>query len=637
VKTPIVLLGVLAACAILTPGQPGHTAATAALSLEVHPAIPTVGSDFTVAVHVDLEGEAGSSSNGIALGGFVIPVAFDNSRVTLKAVAEESATNFTSGLTYTNIRKANARGYVTIVNAQTGDHAPTGKVHIATLIFTADQGGTVQFHADSARARRGGSLASTYDSGGNEGPALIQYTDTTTLVDIQEGSIPYRLIYPSLVSTSTDFQGVAIVNESDSTASLTFRAFGVEGSLLAGTGIANPNSFAGLAPRGQYVKVLEEMFALREILNTDHGWIEVDSTAPNTSGFFLVGHTVNGITTELDGADVSHALAAHALFPVLGGDMAKGTKISVVNPGPIPATGILQLRNSDGTVRQALAMSIPARGVFEQTFPPAAVPGEGYVELEMSAGRVTGLERFGNAHALACLTAQDVDKAANTLYAPHLASGRAGARYFTEINVINTGQQTANATFHLLDDEGRNIVSPVVRAIEAKAQLRIRAERLFGLPDPAMADGYSTGIVMVECDQELAGSITFGDIQGEFLSSVPLLTTSSAKRELFLDHVASGTIAPITYWTGIALVNASRERNAEVVIGLYKPDGQSVGQTRKTIPAKGRLVRLINELDPSFNIDQFGGFLLVTSDVEVFALMLLGDAGLTFLSAVPVR
>jgi len=36
-----------------------------------------------------------------------------------------------------SIQKANARGYVTLVNAQTGTGAPTGKVHIATLTFAA--------------------------------------------------------------------------------------------------------------------------------------------------------------------------------------------------------------------------------------------------------------------------------------------------------------------------------------------------------------------------------------------------------------------------------------------------------------------------------------------------------------------
>jgi len=636
-RTMVILFGTLVICGIPALAQSGPFTPSAAVTLDVQPSFPTAGGDFTVAIHVDLEGVTNRSSALAALGGFVIPVAFDNTRVTLKSVARGSASGFTSELTYTDISKANARGCVTVVNAQTGTGAPTGNIHIATLTFTANQGGKVQFNVNSARARYEGSIASTYDPARREGPASIAYTDQVTSVQINQGSDPYHLIYPSFVSTSSDFQGVAIVNESSASATLTFRAFGVDGKLLARTDMANPHTPAALAANTQYVKLVEEMFTLHDIFDTDHGWIDVESTSPNTSGFFLIGHTVNGITAELDGADVSHALTAHAIFPVVGKDTAKDTKIYAVNPGSTPATGSLKLQNSDGTTRQAFPVSIPAYGVFERTFPSTAVPLDGYVELEMLSGMVTGMEKFGNAKALACLAAQDVDKAANVLCAPHLANGKAGARYFTEINVINTSSQAASATFRLLNDEGGESVSPVMRAIGARSELRLRADRLFGLPDPATAEGYSTGIIKVECERALVGNITFGDIDGQFLSSLPLLSTSSAKREIYLDHVALGTIAPLPYWTGIAIVNASQERDAHVAIRLYNPNSQLVGQTTKIIPKRGRLLKLISELDPSFNVNQFGGFLQVTSDVEVFAFMLFGDTGSTFLSAVPVR
>mgnify|MGYP001082270668 CR=1 FL=1 len=81
---------------------------------------------------------------------------------------------------------------------------------------------------------------------------------------------------------------------------------------------------------------------------------------------------------------------------------------------------------------------------------------------------------------------------------------------------------------------------------------------LFGLPDPLTATTGVSGSVVIESDQGLVGSIAFGDAQnGQFLASLPLLSTSSAKRELFLDHVAIGTIGDVPYFTGIALVNPS--------------------------------------------------------------------------------
>jgi len=133
-------------------------------------------------------------------------LAFDNSRVTLKSVDKGSASEFTTDLVYTDIRKANARGYITLVNAHTGAGIPTGIVHVATLTFMADQGGTVQFNVNSARARwKGHSLA----------PAiLLHFRSCTDGIHrrandgpLQQGSSPFRLIYPSLVSTSSEFQG----------------------------------------------------------------------------------------------------------------------------------------------------------------------------------------------------------------------------------------------------------------------------------------------------------------------------------------------------------------------------------------------------------------------------------------------
>ena len=146
--------------------------------------------------------------------------------------------------------------------------------------------------------------------------------------------------------------------------------------------------------------------------------------------------------------------------------------------------------------------------------------------------------------------------------------------------------------------------------------------------------------MVIESDQGLVGSITFGDAQnGQFLASLPLLSTSSAKRELFLDHVAIGTIGDVPYFTGIALVNPSKTRNANVNIQLYSEQGALVAQTSSPYllePGK-RVSQMLGDFFPGFSGSQFGGFVKITSDVEVFSFMLFGDTSLNFLSAVPVR
>jgi hypothetical protein len=62
-----------------------------------------------------------------------------------------------------------------------------------------------------------------------------------------------------------------------------------------------------------------------------------------------------------------------------------------------------------------------------------------------------------------------------------------------------------------------------------------------------------------------------------------------------------------------------------------------VGHTTRTIAPNGRLLNLVSELDSTFGVHQFGGFIRITADVEVFTFMLFGDTATTFLSAVPVH
>jgi hypothetical protein len=135
--------------------QSGPFSPRAAVTLDIQPSNPSAGSDFAVGIHVNLLGVANTSGAPASLGSFVIPVAFDNTRVTLKSAAKGSAPGFTSDLTYTDVARANARGCLTVVNSQTGTAVPTGDIHVATLTFTAEQGGRVQFTVNSARAGGG--------------------------------------------------------------------------------------------------------------------------------------------------------------------------------------------------------------------------------------------------------------------------------------------------------------------------------------------------------------------------------------------------------------------------------------------------------------------------------------------------
>ncbi|NLI47338.1 MAG: hypothetical protein GX414_09545 [Acidobacteria bacterium] len=631
----------LAALGAAVAAQGGPFSGNAEVYLQLTPATPAINSTFEVDLYVDLTGITGSGSTPAALGGFAIPVAFDNSRLTLISVEAGTSGAFTAGdLVFTDLPRANARGFVTVVNTQTASGTPTGIVHVATLTFqTGPQGGRVHFNVNSARTIHEGSLASTYTAA-NGGPDEIPYDDETALATIATGGVSYSIYYPVFISGDADFMGVTVVNEGVATENLNFRAYNPAGQLITQAGMTNPNvSDNPLAPLQQYVRMSHNLFGSSGALDIEHGWIEVTANEHNLSGFFLIGHIEGADITQMDGAEVGHQVASRVIFPVLGKDAARDTDLYAINPGTTAAAGNLLMKDNLGNTVQTIPVNIPAHGVYEGTFTANTL--DRYFDLTLTSGEVFGFQLFGNANALAGLNAQAAaDTTANILYDAHFASGNYGIRYFTEINVINASAQVANLTLHLINDAGSEIVTPVARTLNPGAQLRVMGHTLFGLPDPLTAADGVSGSVMIESDQGVVGSITFGDAQnGLFLASLPLLSTSAAKREIYLDHVAIGLIGTVNYWTGIALVNPSRTRTASINLQLYDQNGNLTAQTATPVElAPGqRTSRMLPSFFPGFSGNQFGGFVRLTSDVEVFSFMLFGDVSLNFLAAVPVR
>ena len=242
--------------------------------------------------------------------------------------------------------------------------------------------------------------------------------------------------------------------------------------------------------------------------------------------------------------------------------------------------------------------------------------------------------------SLSTLTGIDGANPSNVLYCPSIAAGLVGGvRWYTDLNLINPGAATAVVALRLYNDNGTEIVPAVYRNLLPGQQLYVSASDLFGLPDPRSADGGVQGYVKVESDQPLAGNVVFGDpVEGAFLSSLPFLSTSSAKRAMNCDFVATGRIGGVDYYTGIAAVTPSPDRPAQVTITLY--DASSVQVARKTvsIAPRGRFLSLVDQIDPAFDVEgQYGGFVSLSSNVEVYSFMVFGDCDFRFLAAVPVR
>lgn len=648
------------ALGVLALAQGGTFQNPAKVALEFVQSAPTVGSTLNVKVWVDLTGATSTTGTQSSLGGFQVPVAFDASRLTLTGVTQGDSTIFTAGsLTATDIARANARGFVTVINTQTAQTATAARHHVATLNFSVKQGGKLLFGANTPRTLHEGSLATAYMGSTQGGPALLAYSE-----DVPAGTIPsiraslgsgtYRLIYPALQlrasGSEANWQGIVLVNtrsplETTTAANLSLTAYREGGQSIQTVSKT-------LAPYRQLVDVSDSS-ALFGTANVSKGWIEVESTEADLSGFFLIGNQVN---KELDGVSVSHETFSRFVFPTLGRNADRQPRLIVTNPSDLAVTGTLYVRDSNGSPSQTIPLSIPANGVYDHSFTYSELPSDGYYEVQMnSTATATGVLIFGTAQEIAAISAQEATngKTSNVLCIPHAITGNFGPRYYTDIFLTNPGTSTASLTFRYRDSSGNTLKTDVTRTIEAGKSLKTSLRDLYGYPDPVTAttgaSDTAQGYLTIESDQGLVGCYTYGNpagTTGRCLTCLPTLPTAMAKREIFLGHVAQGSDGSNNWWTGLVILNTSQAKDATVTMTLYKDAGANTVATKTiTIPKGNRKVAILNWPDyfgSEMQIPQLSGFLRITSNVDLYVMQLIGENsnnsnGDNMMSAVPVR
>ena len=89
------------------------------------------------------------------------------------------------------------------------------------------------------------------------------------------------------------------------------------------------------------------------------------------------------------------------------------------------------------------------------------------------------------------------------------------------------------------------------------------------------------------------------------------------------------------FFTGLALYVPGDEA-AQVLIEVFAPNGEKVGEAMIDLAAGTRLSRTVDQLVPS-SAGQAGGFIRVTSDKGLIGQQLFGTSTLSLLSAVPPK
>ena len=611
----------------------------AMITLQFKPENPSMtDSQLEVRTIADLSSVVASGGGKPVLIGFSIPVGFDCSRVRLISVTAGQAPGYSdAGFASTDAAMANARGFVTLMNTRTGTQDPGAQVELARMVFQLLRPGKASFLAGSARTIHTGSLIGVPPAAA--GPAQrIAWADQPYSLQIGSANVIPSLLCPSWFSGPSIFQGMAFLNEGTGTADVQVFGWDRDGRLLQPPSVTNPSMPRPLLPLQQEARVTEQIFDSPSVISVEHGWLEVRSTRPDISGFFLQGMTTAAGIEAMDGADMVYAPASRVIFPLLGDDSGHATDICLVNPGSSPADARILLMNADGSIAQTIPASIAAHGTAVQEISRTS----GYVDVEIDNGHLVGFERFGTEKALASLNGQEGLMISNRLVGPQFASGllAGNLRIDTRVNLVNPSGAINQVILRLTDDKGREIAAPVYRSMAAKSQLSGSGWELFGLTNPLTTSKLAVGTLSVESDQGVIGAMAFGDpVAGTYLAALPLMSTSSAKREMFFGHVAMGVLGNVDYFTGLALVNTSATATANIQLELFDSTGRRVARTQipYALGPNSRTAQLVQQLIPEFQGSQFGGFVHLVSDVEVYAYMLFGDNSYNFLSAVPVR
>ncbi|MBI4446971.1 MAG: hypothetical protein HY645_13830 [Acidobacteria bacterium] len=227
-----------------------------------------------------------------------------------------------------------------------------------------------------------------------------------------------------------------------------------------------------------------------------------------------------------------------------------------------------------------------------------------------------------------------------SLFSPQLG---VGPSLFTHISLINTGTEAATLTlsaFGAADPsaESRSNWVPhpragqpqATRTLAAGQKITLNAADVFGFP--ATEETLAGWIQVESSGAGVVGFVSFGDPQGRFLATVPLM--GEPLTSALFSHVAEG----FSFFTGLTVLNPSSSATAKVTLEVFTPDGVSKGVVQFDLSPRARTARLLREFfsDAGKTLGpQAGGFIQLTSSSGVFAFELFGNDRLDVLSAVP--
>ena len=477
----------------------------------------------------------------------------------------------------------------------------------------------------------GVTISYTYDAVGN----ILSRTVSVSQVG---------LFFPFYQAEGSTFTGFAVSNFSESPAALEFTSFEESGSESPFP--VNPANFE-LASGEQLARLLarlgEEIFSVDQ--NTPQaGWVQLTSDNPEIGSFFQFGGPA-----RLDGSVAFEQKSRRFYFtrvfegPTAFRGQPATTFLSIANPNDHGINLKLSLFDSTEEASPAEEASlveenhaIPAKGFLlksvSEIFGQDLLILSGYIEVEVTKGAgAVGFELIQlDTRATVIGLNAFLGNSANESFSAQLANGQfaPGVNLYTDLKLVNISPETRLVTLRAIAEDGSNLSAPVEVSLAPGEALERDIGEIFGLganSSPIL----SVGSIRIEADGPgVIGDVIFGDA-GTFSNAASMpLQTRKFTRAVF-SQVASG----LGLFTGLAVYNPGTDA-AEVTIRVFSEQGEQTGETVLVVEAGERFSRALSELIPSVS-GQIRGYIVIRSTRPLVAQQLVGDTGLTLLSAVP--
>jgi hypothetical protein len=407
---------------------------------------------------------------------------------------------------------------------------------------------------------------------------------------------------------------ITVFNPSSTTANLTFTALDGAGNVVSASAVSNPVR-QPLAANQTFDQSIAQLFGA---VASSVATVRIQST---NSSVLATGTSSNGPILE----SIPFAAQASAAFAVPVS--RENTRLHIFNPGSGAASGTLTLFTGQGrlirTINVTLAPMAATSRSLEELF---GTPTDGQV-VGNFATSVIVFESFGSSSELNLLEARP-SPGVESLYVPFVS---VGGGYETEINLINSSDETVTLGVQLFDAQGLRIQSVVAITMAPSEQVAKTVRELFSV------ENVSSGYVRIQVPQFSRGfwrfypDITgYARIQSGQGGSTIVAISNYPLQDAFLLNSGS----PAGKFQGIAIVNPNNSA-VNVTLQALSSNGTVVSTATLSLRASEISSKLLNEYFTA-NIPE-GSIVRVTGSLPVIATSITGTTSGETLRSIPAQ